>query len=182
MQRKLIIGFVVWFACMFIVAWATSSDKHVLSLDGFTFHTTDSDELYFTNVRSFFYTRHVDEASRFDIIRLKKWQTAANKPILAPTIIHDWRNSQAYIRFEGEEHFDDLEITYKDSIVKIPLGVETNESHLLIAMELFNGIEYEAKLVLHKSFKADTLAKDQRKRIELKTVLEDYFKLCGQLR
>ena len=72
-----------------------------------TFKTDYASNLYFKNVRQFYYEFEEMEAAKLNIFRLKKRETASDFPVINLAIVNNWRYDQAYLLLEPNAFIED---------------------------------------------------------------------------
>jgi len=152
-----------------------SEDK--VNLENFDFHTNDSNELFFKNIRQSDY--HIEELkeAKMNIFRLKAY--GSESPFIQPIIIHNWGLDQASIWLE------------LDSTISVPLSIElkkpgnqetllfngqSRKEHLEVSNRLF-----EALLDSSQVFVGDVelLKFSSEDRKNYRIVLNDYYRLVA---
>ncbi|MEM1137815.1 MAG: hypothetical protein AAGI07_18405, partial [Bacteroidota bacterium] len=79
--------------------------------------TTDSSELFFKNMRQYYYDLENKGEAGLHLFRLKDRVLAQEHPIINLSIIFNWRNDEAYLYMEPNNFFSDtteFTIIWKD--------------------------------------------------------------------
>ena len=159
-----------------------------VDLSEITFTTTSSSELYFKNIRSYYYDIYDREKAPFVIYRLKRRNRDTTELHLQFMIVSNPLANEAYIFAEPSpaiKQYDSLAVFIsKDSdstVTAALLSRMINEDHYLFAGNVFEKLLNGGQTFLINE--DDTLAElftGNEERRNAETVLEDYFKLVNK--
>lgn len=143
-----------------------------------SFHTQSSAEIYFHNVRSYYYRINEREKAPFILYRLKRGGSGT----LSFMIVENRQADEAYIFADIPEDIRQLErvtIAFdNDSSWESGLGKFTNEDHFRLAARTYGHLLRDEQIyLLNLKDTVDQLFADKQQRRNALTVLEDYFKL-----
>ena len=187
-KNKLIFWFGGWFVIMLILMALGAPDETRLNKTEVSFRTTESAELYFKNMRSFFYHIHEDKTSGFTIYRIKSRNQDSTVASLSYALVNNWRQDETYILTEPNpalHSLDDihLEILFEDGSVYLDsFYLADSYRHYLIAEKVFNAVQQDSSIfhLIYGEKKVEIWSKeDERKSIH--RTLKDYFKLTGRI-
>ena len=146
-----------------------------INLKEISFKTTNSSQLYFKNIRSYFYNKEEIKAANFNLFRLK-----SNGDKLNFVIVNNWLMSESYIVLESDLINYSINWQFENDSGAVTLSGENNRAHYVFAAELFEQLDRNATLALKTQNYSHRLSEDEM--ASLKTTLKDYFKLVGKLR
>ncbi len=182
-NSKLTKWFFVWVAVMMIAIIALQPESRPEKIDTLSFDTNEADELYFRNVRLFYYSTKDEGAGVFEVHRLKSIENA-EELILPFAIYHSWRANEAFIRLDTA-----FTAAYSGAVlVKDSSGVQVsiselpgpdNVSHYNFAKTVFKALREKSKLGLQYQGADIWLTETGTKSV--RQCLNDYFKLIGKL-
>ncbi|NEQ48698.1 MAG: hypothetical protein F6K11_01005 [Leptolyngbya sp. SIO3F4] len=178
--------FLFWFVGMVIVLALTLPEKPPFSVEPVSFHVPEDAELYFRNVRSFYYEREEREDAGFLQYRIKSRPEHA---LLHVSLLFNGLQDEAYImpetpqqeslplpftlraRMPETETWDTLVCTAWDA-----------QQAYLLAGWLYTKLEAEARIECKQAGAWSSLFQDGTDQSSLHKTLEDYFRLVGKLR
>ncbi len=169
---------------MVLLIALTQPDVRTKKIDIVSFDTAESAQLYFTNMRSFFYFKSEEGGGTFDVYRPKAQKDDKIDPILPFAIYSNWRANETYIRLDtvpDQAGWDRAEILFEQKLLyKIPFPEIWNESQYEFGKEIYKALdnEHSIRLVNNNGNKVDL---DSAERQKAKQILRDYFKLLGKL-
>ena len=185
--------FLAWFMVMVIVLAFTMPESRPIDLENVSFSTTESSELYFKNVRSYFYQILEDPKSGFIHYRIKSRNKDSLQPSINFLLLNNWRFDEAYVMAEGNEALSSLEgltlsiVTAEDSSAYI-FHRYTNYEHWMMAGRVYMALRDDnTRFWLSGPQESSTGQKDIEILIEgderksLRKTLRDYFKLVGKI-
>lgn len=146
------------------------------------FRMAQPDQLYFKNIREYYYTKEVDEKSGYEILRLQSlWKDTAQTPAITFALIKNWRVDQAYVVAErrGELVFEKpISLTWKNKKEEgeINLDAFNNEAQFQFAGEVYTHLINGDELL----FEGEPLYTERKRKSIIKT-LKDYFRLVGKI-
>lgn len=148
-----------------------------------SFHTNEADELYFKNVRLFYYITREEGFGIFEVHRLKSIQET-NRLTLPFAIYNNWRANEAFIRLDTTfSNAYQGAVLMKDSsgtIIPITnLPEADNISQYNFAKDTFKALDKKYKIGLLHHGKETWISESSSKSI--RQCLKDYFKLVGKL-
>jgi len=182
-NSKLTKWFLAWVVMMLVVIIIFQPDTRPEKIDFVSFDTNEADELYFKNVRLFYYSTSEEGEGIFDVHRLSSLKSS-DEALLPFAIYHSWRANEAFIRL-------DTTFTNKFSggvLIKDSAGVSVTISSLPAPN---NEAQYEFARIVYKALKEnsrlglryrekDFWFKESSSR-SIRQCLNDYFKLVGKL-
>lgn len=181
--------FLSWLGIMVVVLAFTMPESRPIDLEEVSFHTTESSEMYFKNVRSYFYEIWDDPKSGFVHYRIKSRNQNPAVPSINFLILHNWRFDEAYVMLEPNEALSTAQglslsvVTSSDSL-SFPLGDFTNYEHWMTSGRIYMALrEDDSRFWLSESDgnRKVTLYLDGEERKSLKKTLRDYYKLVGKI-
>lgn len=187
MQSKLKKWFFYWGIAMLaiVICFAIFQPAKKIDLQAVDFTTTQSSELYFKNMRSYFYDKTDHDAANFKIYRIGSREIDSTKNKLSFMLLSNWLQSECYVMAEsGLVDFkeENIQLNYKhpDSSGTLLLSDHDNYSHYVFAAKLYEQLDKNAALYLKHSKNWIEFTESEKK--SLKKTLSDYFKLVGKLR
>ena len=161
--------------CLFAL-FGTSNKR--INLKKINFSSTASSELYFKNMRSYFYDKEERKDAQFVLYRIGSREQSQKK--LNFILVSNWLMSEYYLISESKSSNALLDWKYKEEAGSISLTGENNRAHFVFGAELFEQLERKADIWLVDSDKRTPFTEEEK--ASLKTSLIDYFKLVGKLR
>lgn len=148
-----------------------------------TFHMTDSNRLYFQNVRSIYYDREVRRDAGMVLFRHRKRFQSDSLPTLDLVIVLNPGKDDAYIYFELKNA--DWPIQIRTSLA----GTEStfdfangnNQDHFDLFTKLIQPIESNAEFELVLGEKTFSIWSAEEEKESLKTVTEDYLRILAHI-
>lgn len=148
-----------------------------------TFHMTDSNRLYFQNVRSIYYDREVRRDAGMVLFRHRKRFRSDSLPTLDLVIVLNPGKDDAYIYFELKNA--DWPIQIRTSLA----GTEStfdfangnNQDHFDLFTKLIQPIESNAEFELVLGEKTFSIWSAEEEKESLKTVTEDYLRILAHI-
>lgn len=182
--RYFIIGFV---GLLFIAMMLAAPSEQALNREKLSFHVLESDQLYFKNLRQFYYSTEIREDAGFAIHRPKNQEVDSLKPSLNFAIVVNDRQDEAYIMAEwySPNQSDSIlfEVNAGQLSQKYSLSRDNMQKHLELASLVFDAIQKEdAAFFLDSEANRIEIWPKRSDRNLIKRVLKDYFKLTGGLR
>ncbi|QTN38931.1 hypothetical protein HZ996_07185 [Cryomorphaceae bacterium] len=181
--------FLSWLGIMVVVLAFTMPESRPIDLEEVSFHTTESSEMYFKNVRSYFYEVWDDPKSGFVHYRIKSRNQNPAVPSINFLILHNWRFDEAYVMLEPNEALSSAQglslsvVTSSDSL-SFALGDFTNYEHWMTSGRIYMALrEDDSRFWLSDSEgnRKVALYLDGEERKSLKKTLRDYYKLVGKI-
>ncbi|MFT6166758.1 MAG: hypothetical protein ACJASF_001451 [Vicingaceae bacterium] len=151
-----------------------------ISLKEIEFNTTNSSELYFKNIRSYFYDKEEDPNARFILYKINNREKDSNKLKLQFLLVHNWLLNECYLIAEPYKTDFQIEWQYEDKLGSINLKGENNRAHFIFAAELFEQLDRKADMWI--LYNATKIPFSEEEKASLRTTLKDYFKLVGKVR
>ncbi|MCH8554239.1 MAG: hypothetical protein LAT76_03715 [Schleiferiaceae bacterium] len=150
-----------------------------------SFFATQPDQIYFKNVRSYYYRLKEDKDAGFLLYRHKGFNHLSfYEDPLRLMIVHNWRIDEAYVFFETEEVDIDhgIIITLNNKEQYFTLKKLNNEGHFKVAAACYNALLQGATFQYQSEIFAAPvpLFQNQRQQRALRATLEDYFRLVGK--
>lgn len=182
-NSKLTKWFLVWVVFMIFMIIAFQPDTRPEKIDSVSFETNDADELYFKNVRQFYYSTNEEGEGAFEVHRLNSLKNTGDMN-LPFAIYHSWRANEAFIRLDTafSKKYHDA-VLLKDSagvrvqVCKLPQA--DNFSQYLFAKETYKSLREKSKLGLAINGTDKWFTETSSKSV--RQCLSDYFKLVGKL-
>jgi hypothetical protein len=173
---------------LIILAVSTAPSQPSLKMDRFGSHVMESNELYFKNLRQFYYARSHREDAGFDFFRYKdRWEgMEQTSDSLRFAIVFNPRMDEAYILAEWHDEplSDSLFVRMESArgIHELLLPTGGVEDQLLFAQQMYDMLgDDEAKFTYQYKQASGTLYASPDVRSSVKMVLRDYFRLVGAL-
>ncbi len=169
---------------MVILVVVTQPDERPEKIDIVGFDTTESAELYFKNMRSFYYSKSEEGGGIFEVYRYKAI-FEDDMPTVHFAIYNNWRTNEAFIRIDTAAFengtVEALRIDSAEMVRRsIILPDFQNESQYAFARDIYKILERKERLgILYKDNTEVWLTESQVK--SLKQCLKDYFRLVGKL-
>ncbi|MDA9072160.1 hypothetical protein N9J85_00560 [bacterium] len=161
---------------LFIITYSIFGPKaKQINLQEIAFTSTNSSELYFKNMRSYFYDKEEREDARFMLYRI-----GSRNDALSFILVNNWLMDESYIIVESKYDNFSVEWHYENETGIVKLDGENNRAHYVFAAELFEQLDRKADLWLLNS--ATKIPFSEEEKASLLTTLKDYFKLVGKLR
>jgi hypothetical protein len=179
---KMVIYFV---SALLALAFLFPPQSTPVNYDEVTFFATQSDQIYFKNVRSYYYRLKEDKAAGFLLYRHKGFNHLNfEEDPLRLMIVQNWRIDEAYLFFETEEvdieHGIIIKLNNEEQF--FTLKKLNNEGHFKVAAACYNALlkgatfQYQSELYTAPL----SLFQTQRQKRALRATLEDYFRLVGK--
>jgi hypothetical protein len=148
-----------------------------------TFSITDSDKLYFINVRSIHYDQELRRDAGMTLFRHGKRILSDSVPKIEPVIILNPLNAEAYIYFELKNAEFPVQIVAKSGteIHTIEFSIGNNSDHFATMKKLNLLINNDFDFYLIQFGQEIPLWSSDKEKEILKTVFGDYFRLLNQL-
>jgi hypothetical protein len=175
--------FFIWLAIMVVTVFLTLPDERPAKIDLVGFETTESSELYFKNVRSFYYETSEEGEGIFEVYRLASLFEAEGQ-ILPFALYNNWRTNEAYVRLDTTF----IKVSDYDFIIVDSASVtmdtllfpqQNNESQYLFAKEVYKHLDAGRKVGFSKMDSADWM--HESTAISVKRTLTDYFRLLDKI-
>lgn len=188
-NNKLLKAFVLWFVAMVALAYFTYPGYRAVSLTDVNFHTLESTDLYFKNIRSYYYYTKVDSASGFELYQFKALANNFPNTLITPILIRNWRFDESYLHFQvdtAQLNTDSVWLYFEqnnqlvDSSLVFPAN---NFGHYNTAALMWNLVNQGCAVYagVHPNKKQPIFASTEEQK-HLLTLLKDYFKLVGKFR
>ncbi len=182
-NAKLFKWFLVWAICMIAIVFLTLPDERPDKIDTIGFATTESAELYFKNVRSFYYKNSSEAEGILEVYRLESIfkDSLTSLPF---ALYNNWRMNEAFIRldtaFLKTESF--VAVLADSSRVRtdtIHFPEMSNESQYVFARDIYKALDGNEKLGLVTE--KDVIWLSESMTLSIKRTLTDYFRLLGKI-
>jgi len=156
-----------------------------INLQEVSFSTKEGSQLYFKNMRSFFYDKEVREDANFILYRIDSRELDSAENDLSFVLISNWLQSESYIMAESRFNFNEswpLEIHWENKTDEgvLQLTEKDSYSNYVFAAQLYEQLTTGSALTL--KFKEVKHSLTEKELKSLKKTLKDYFKLVGKLR
>lgn len=175
--------FFIWLAIMIVTVFLTLPDKRPEKIDLVGFTTTESSELYFKNVRSFYYQTADEGEGIFEVYRLESlFSTPGHK--LPFALYNNWRSNEAFVRLDTAfikvADYDFIVIDSSNVRMDTLLFPEmTNESQYLFAKEVYKNLDSGRKVGFYRSDSTYWMLESTANSV--KRTLTDYFRLLDKI-
>lgn len=183
-KNKLIFWFLGWFTVMLLIGYLTQPDVYPSKLDVISFETSESAELYFKNVRSFYYDVSLEGEGVFDAYRLSALLEEKQEASLVFVIYNNWRQNLAFIRIDTSRlktnpvnHLVSLSVDGTIDTLLLPDHI--NESQYTFAKNVYLATQRKNRIALITE--NDSLWISESGAVNLRKTLRDYFKLIDKL-
>lgn len=147
-----------------------------------TFHVSDSNRLYFLNVRSIYYDREIRRDAGMTLFRHGKRFQSDSLPTLDLVILLNPVKENAFIYFELKNGDWPIQIRAKsdeiDEVFEFSNG--NNADHFDLLKKLKPAIDQNSEFELTVGGKSFLLWSEEKEKTALKSVVEDYFRLIDQ--
>ena len=151
-----------------------------INLNEINFKTTESSEIYFRNLRAYFYDKEERQDANYLLYRINSREIDSTKNKLNFVLVNNWLIDESYIIAEGLNKEGLISCKADNADVKIQLAAADNEANYIFAAQLFETLSKKIPIYLING--TDTIAFTQAEQVSLKTTLKDYFKLVGKVR
>ncbi|HKK38689.1 MAG TPA: hypothetical protein VJ949_04690 [Cryomorphaceae bacterium] len=173
----------MWAIFMIVLILFTLPNERPEQIDTIGFSTTESAELYFKNVRSFYYRNNTEAEGILDVYRLESI-FVDSLPSLPFAMYNNWRTNETFIRLDTA-FINTREVV---AVIADSAGLKTdtirfpemsNESQYLFARDIYRALEEREKLGLATESEVIWLQESTNRSV--KRTLTDYFRLLGKL-
>jgi hypothetical protein len=185
-KNKLQFLFIGWFLTMLILLIIFFPEDRPIRLDKVNFHVAEPEELFFKNVRSYYYDFEKREDANFHLYRIKTRNKDTTKPGITFFIANNWLNDEAYIMVEPNSAVDttkSLEVRYAVSGSDwdtISLNTPNSYNNYLFAGKIYLAMTEDARFeILNGGETREIFGPENRPSV--KKTLKDYFKLVGKM-
>jgi hypothetical protein len=169
------------FASLALVVFFSFFDGHRANNSGEdrTFRVTDSNRIYFQNVRSIHYAREIRQDASMTLYRHRTLIQSDSLPNLHPMIILNPLKDDAYIYFElvnGDWPIQ-IRIVSSEGVESIDFDMGNNQDYFTLFKKLAFAVGRDAQFELVLGKENFPLWKEDRERDAVESIVEDYFKL-----
>ncbi|MEM9052585.1 MAG: hypothetical protein AAGC47_11070 [Bacteroidota bacterium] len=182
-NAKLIKWFIAWAILMVIVIVLTLPSSRPPKIDTVGFETTESAQLYFKNVRAFYYNKGEGAGGIFETYRLQSLFTDSITEL--PFVIYNnWRTNESFIRldtnFNASNEYIDI-ITDSASVKKDTIAIPqlSNEAQYVFAKEVYKSLQSGKRLGMLTEEGIDWIKESDQ--VSIKRALTDYFRLVNKI-
>lgn len=182
MKTTLVKAFFVFLLSMFLFVFVFAlffPNRKKVDLTEVDFSTTSSSELYFKNMRSYFYDKENREDANFILYRIDSRETDSTKNKLNFALVMNWLQNECYIIAEGGNDTLNIEWHNDKGSGVIQLKEKDSYSNYVFAAQLFEKLNQDATVSIQQG--REGLLLTEKEKLSLKTTLKDYFKLVGKL-
>ncbi|MGB6034966.1 MAG: hypothetical protein WBG42_01775 [Cryomorphaceae bacterium] len=182
-NAKLLKWFIAWAAAMLVIVVLTLPDERPDKIDSPGFETTESAELYFKNVRSFYYRNNPEAEGILDVYRLERI-FSDTAPSLPFAMYNNWRLNETFIRLDTaflNAHRFSAVIADSSGIKAdtIAFPQMTNESQYIFARDIYKALRDKERLGLTDG--VDVIWLSESMNLSIKRTLTDYFRLLDKI-
>lgn len=172
-------------AALILVCILFYDEASMLKQEKLGFHVLESDELYFKNLRQYYYDRETRDDAKVDILRFQKREKITPKAALNFSIICDWLHDQAYILPEPIGVSDSLNyrvVVVGNDSTGYELGLSNHSENLDFAFNVYQAVLLDdCRFYLETGNGLEPMLETRAQKMVVKQVLKDYFKLTGAL-
>jgi hypothetical protein len=168
---------------MIVIVLLTLPDERPDKIDTIGFATTESAELYFKNVRSFYYKNSSEAEGILEVYRLESI-FKDSLPSLPFALYNNWRVNETFIRLDtallNTGAF--VAVVADSSRVKtdtIHFPEMSNESQYVFARDIYKALDGNEKLGL--VMENEVIWLSETMNVSIKRTLTDYFRLLGKI-
>jgi hypothetical protein len=188
MEKKLLSYFLYWIGGMLVLVIIFSliepKGKKV-NLQEIDFSTQKGSELYFKNMRSFFYDQEIRDDANFVLYRIDSRETDSSKNKLNFVLVSNWRQSECYVMAECNFKISQekpLTVAWQsdEENGSFQLKEKDNNANYIFAAKLFEQLTAENEFVL--IFGNEEFVLTEKEKKSLQKTLSDFFKLVGKVR
>ena len=180
--------FIGWFVLMLLILVITFPEDRPIRLDTASFTMPENEEIYFKNLRSYYYNMELREDANFKLYRIKTHASDTNLPGFSFVIVQNWLNDEAYVLLEphsGWEKPDTLQlaITGEDTPSDtLRIARWNNVEHYTFASHFYMALrDADNQFFLETRKGWIPVFERGDERLSLKKTLKDYFKLVGKM-
>lgn len=152
-------------------------------IDAIGFETTESAELYFKNMRAFYYQKSEEAGGIFETYRLQS--LFSDSITTLPFVIYNnWRSNESFIRldttFNTAKNYIHL-ISDSASVKKDTIAIPqlSNEAQYVFAKEVYKSLQSGKRLGMLTKERINWIRESDQ--ISIKRALTDYFRLVDKI-
>lgn len=152
-----------------------------------SFKTNDASKLFFKNLRQTYYDKEEMEASKLEVYRLKKRNTADEHPVINLAIVNNWRYDEAYLLLEPNSflQLSGLSVDWENAGTgeKGTTSFENGNKQSIVrfADELYSLIQQDSKLSVTIDNKSVDILESSEDREAFRITMVDYYRLVQRL-
>jgi len=168
---------------MIVMIVGTLPSERPAKIETIGFETTESAQLYFKNVRAFYYNKNTEAGGIFETYRLQR--LFENAVVSLPFVIYNnWRTNESFIRldssFNASESYKAL-ISDSASIRMDTISFPhlSNEAQYTFAKDVFQALARGKRLGLIEEKNIKWIQESDQ--ISIKRALTDYFRLVDKI-
>jgi hypothetical protein len=172
----------IFFLLVLLTSCKIDSDKKV-NLEGFNFKTGDDTEIFFKNVRQYYYDLEEKKTAKLNVFRYEDRVVEADHPLLNLALVINYTEDEASLILEPANFNSDTSIRLqlkdnKNSVEELSL----TEFNRLGMLKFINGI-YEALLTRKRISvevapgKFEPILEDEKEREAFRITVSDYYRL-----
>lgn len=157
-----------------------------ISVEDIDFMTNDATEIFFKNVRQSYYDKQEIAAAGMDVFRMSERNLEADYPLIHLAIAYNWRNDQAFLMVEPNEHINNPEefellrvnpAQQDTAIIHYTMG--NMKDQVTFAHRIFQALSAEDQLLFHDGQTSIRIFDKFEDREVLRKTMLDYYKLIG---
>jgi len=147
-----------------------------------TFKVSDSNRIYFMNVRSIHYDREIRRDAGMTLYRHGKRMQSESRPTLDPVILLSSGNENAYIYFDLKNAKWPIQISARTVTATevFDFSNGNNFDHFSMLQNLRSSIQKNAEFALVSNGKPIPLWSKETEKEAVKVIVEDYLRLLNQ--
>jgi len=179
--------FIGWFLITLVILVFVFPEDRPIRIDEVRFDMPENEELYFKNVRSFYYDIEERDDAGFKLYRIKSRNMDTTSPGFTIAIAQNWRLDEAYVLVEPQPLWAKpdtlaLAITNTEQADTLTISTWNNTNHYLFAAHLYMALrEQKNNYSLANGSNWTPVLTKGDERSSLKKTLKDYFKLVGKM-
>lgn len=176
------------FVCLMFIAACDGHKARQVSYEKIDFRTTDDSEMFFKNLRQYYYENEIMDSAGLVQLRLKERVTDGDRPLINLMIVNNWRLDRAYLFVEPEGRLsglDTLKVQWKNPETG-ETGLYTHaksnvREQLAFATALYSSVQQG--YALQAITPADTLPvlDTEAEREAFRVTMVDFFRLVNAL-
>lgn len=178
--------FILWFGTMLLLLVIFFPEDRPIRMNEVSFHMPENEELFFKNLRAYYYDYELNEESNFKIYRIKSRDKDSTSIHLNFAIIQNWLQDEAYIMPEITGIHNDslvfLCVHHENKTDTLPLQNANAWQHYQTAAEVYMALRQNARFsLINTQNQLFPLWANPNQALSIKKTLKDYFKLVGKM-
>ena len=177
-----------WLLCCVILAACGPRKFPKPDFSAVTFAMTSQDQLFFKNVRSYYYQQDLDAFPGVELYRWKPVEQDSTQLWLRPIIAMAYQQGQCFLLTETSAYLRDSmqHVLYaqflSNRVDSIRLEPQSMEDHLCINAFVYNAIDDSARFYLyHHNGSRQELLHNETERNNIRKMIRDYLRITAVL-